>query len=185
MEDTQILLMFGDRNEQAIAETASKYGGYCGKIAENILGCTEDTEEILNDTWLAAWNAIPPNCPDCLRAFLGRLSRNFALSRYRAQHTQKRCSGLEKMLLELDECIPARETPELMLERRELSELISGWLDSLPAPERQLFVRRYWHGVSVKCLAREAQITQNTMTQRLLRLRRSLKSRLEQEGVEV
>lgn len=185
MEDSRIIDLYMQRNDCAIAETAAKFGAYCSSIAGNILSCAEDTEEILNDTWLAAWNDIPPTQPSCLRAYLGRLTRNLALSRYRFFHTKKRYAGIEILLSELADCLPSEDSTELAFERSELSRLLSDWLDALPSEERQLFVRRYWYGVAVKQLAREAGITQNAMTQRLLRTRRSLRARLEQEGVEL
>lgn len=185
MEDKTILDLYVRRSERAIAETAAKYGPYCGAVAENILSCPEDTEEILNDTWLAAWNDIPPSKPACLRAYLGRITRNLALSRFRFYRTKKRYAGMETLLSELEECLPGPDSVERALDRRELARVLRDWTDSLEPEERQLFVRRYWHGVPVNCLAREAGVTQNAMAQRLLRLRRSLKARLEQEGVEL
>lgn len=185
MEDRVIVDFYIQRNERAISESAAKYGAYCGTVAQNILSSHEDAEEIVNDTWLAAWCDIPPSQPDCLRAYLGRITRNLALSRWRSLHAQKRYAGMERLLSELEDCLPADGGPERSFEQRELSRLLSAWLSGLAPEERQLFVRRYWHGVPVKGLAREAGITQNAMTQRLLRLRRSLKARLEQEGVEL
>ncbi|MBQ1679348.1 MAG: sigma-70 family RNA polymerase sigma factor [Oscillospiraceae bacterium] len=185
MEDKTILDLYVQRSERAIAETAAKYGAYCGAVADNILACPEDVEEILNDTWLAAWRDIPPSQPVCLRAYLGRITRNLALSRFRFYRTKKRYAGLETLLSELEDCIPAPGTPETELERRELSRLISSWLGGLEPEQRRLFVRRYWHGVPVRRLAREAGIGQNAMAQRLARLRQSLKARLEQEGAEL
>ncbi|MBO4419733.1 MAG: sigma-70 family RNA polymerase sigma factor [Oscillospiraceae bacterium] len=185
MEDKTIINLYFQRNQRAITETAAKYGAYCTTVAENVLGCPEDTEEIVNDTWLAAWNDIPPSEPGCLRAYLGRLTRNLAISRYRLFRSKKRYSGMETLLSELEDVIPGGRTPEEELEGRELARTLQNWVDSLEAPEGQLFVRRYWHGVSVKELAREAGITQNAMTQRLLRLRQSLRKRLEQEGVAI
>ena len=184
MEDKTILDLYIQRNERAITETASKYGPYCGTVAERILGCPEDAEEILNDTWLAAWNAIPPSLPACLRAYLGRITRNLAISRYRLFRTKKRYAGLETLLSELEDCLPAPDTPERELERRELSRVIAQWLEGLESEQRQLFVRRYWHGVPERELAREAGLGRGAVAQRLLRLRRSLRARLEQEGVE-
>ena len=184
MEDKIILDLYVQRNERAITETASKYGSYCGAVADNILGCPEDREEILNDTWLAAWRDIPPSQPACLRAYLGRITRNLALSRFRFYRTKKRYAGMETLLSELEDCLPAPETPERELERRELVRVLRDWTDGLAPAERRLFVRRYWHAVPVKQLAREAGLSQNAMAQRLSRLRRSLKTRLEQEGVD-
>lgn len=183
MEDKTIIDLYIQRNQRAISETAEKYGGYCGAVAGNILGCPEDTEEILNDTWLAAWNDIPPSQPGCLRAYLGRLTRNLAISRYRFFRAKKRYAGMESLLSELGDCVPGGQSPEEALDRLELARTLRDWADGLEPSERQLFVRRYWHGVPVKQLAREAAVTQNAMTQRLSRLRRSLRARLEQEGV--
>ena len=185
MEDKTILDLYVQRSERAITETAAKYGPYCGAVADRVLGCPEDTEEILNDTWLAAWNDIPPSLPACLRAYLGRITRNLALSRFRLYHTKKRYAGMETLLSELEDCLPDPRTPEEELDRRELVRVLQGWTDSLGPEERRLFVRRYWHGVPVKQLAREAGIAQNAMAQRLARLRRSLKTRLEQEGADL
>ena len=185
MEDKTILELYVQRSERAITETAAKYGPYCGAVAERILGCPEDVEEILNDTWLAAWKDIPPSQPACLRAYLGRITRNLALSRFRFYRTKKRFSGLETLLSELEDCLPDPRTPEGELDRRELVRVLQDWTDGLEAEERRLFVRRYWHGVPVKRLAREAGVSQNAMAQRLARLRRSLKTRLEQEGAEL
>lgn len=183
MEDAAILDLYNRRSEQAIFETADKYGPYCGAVARNILTVPEDVEECLSDTWLAAWNDIPPSRPNCLRAYLGRLTRNLAITRWRYTHAEKRYAGLEVLLSELEDCIPARGGVEERLEQRELSRLLSAWLDSLSEADRRLFVRRYWYGAAVKDLAREAGLRDNLMAQRLFRLRRGLKKRLEQEGV--
>ena len=185
MEDATIIDLYVQRNQRAIEETAAKYGGYCSAVASNLLGCPEDTEEIVNDTWLAAWNDIPPSQPSCLRLYLGRLTRNLAVSRFRFARSKKRYAGMESLLSELEEVVPGGTSPEEALAGKELALCLQGWVDSLEREERQLFVRRYWHGVPVKQLAREAGISQNAMTLRLSRLRRSLWARLEQEGVEL
>lgn len=182
MEDQGILELYFRRSEQAISETAEKYGGYCGAVAANILTLPEDAEECLNDTWLAAWNDIPPSRPGCLRAYLGRLTRNLAITRYRYSHAGKRSAGMDLLLSELEDCLPAAGGVEQVLEQAELNRILRDWLDGLAAEDRKLFVRRYWYGVSVKALAAEAETKQNLMAQRLLRLRRKLKARLEQEG---
>ena len=183
MEDKTIVDLYIQRNQRAITESAAKYGAYCAAVADRVLGCPEDTEEIVNDTWLAAWNDIPPSQPLCLRAYLGRLTRNLAISRWRFFRTKKRYPGLELMLSELEDCVPGGRTPEEELDNRELAQALRDWVDGLEPEERQCFVRRYWHGVPVKRLARDAGISPNAMTQRLTRLRRSLRARLEQEGV--
>ena len=182
MEDKTIIDLYFRRSERAISETAAKYGAYCGVIAANILPSAEDREECLNDAWLAAWNDIPPSRPDCLKAYLGRLVRNLAITRWRYAHAGKRDGGLELLLSELEDCIPDRTDPETRLEQAELSRILRDWLDCLEPEERRLFVRRYWYGIPVRTLAEEAGIAQNSMTKRLLRLRKKLKTRLEEEG---
>ena len=185
MEDQTIIELYFRRSERAIDETVSKYGPYCRAIAQNVLTLPEDAEECVNDTWLAAWNDIPPSRPDSLRAYLGRLTRNLAISRWRALRAQKRFSGMEELLSELEDCLPAPGGVEEEVERAELSAALRAWIDSLEPAERRLFVRRYWYGVPVKQLAREAGVSQNAMAQRLLALRRKLRNRLGQEGIDL
>ena len=183
MEDSAIIDLFNRRDEQAIAETAAKYAAYCGAVAGNILTLREDAEECLNDTWLAAWNDIPPSRPASLKSYLGRLTRNLAISRWRWAHAEKRYSGLELLLSELEDCVPARGGVEEQVEVQELGGFISKWLDNLNPDDRRLFVRRYWYGVRVRDLAAEARVRENSIAQRLFRLRRELRRCLEQEGV--
>ena len=183
MEDRKIVDLYWQRDENAIPETAAKFGGYCRTIAYNILSDAEDAEECLNDTWLAAWNDIPPSRPNSLKAYLGRLTRNLAITRWRYAHAGKRNGGVEVLLSELEDCVPASAGVEEALEEKELSGLISRWLDGLDREDRALFVRRYWYGVRVKDLAGEAGVRENKIAQRLFRLRKELRRCLEQEGV--
>lgn len=185
MEDKTIIELFFRRSEKALEETVTKYGAYCRTIAQNVLTQPEDAEECVNEIWLAAWNDIPPSRPDSLRAYLGRLTRNLAISRWRSLHAKKRFSGMESLLSELEDCLPAPGGVEAELERAELAAILRTWVDSLDFDERAAFVRRYWHGVSVKQLAAEAGVTQNAMAQRLLKLRRNLKQKLEQEEIDL
>ncbi len=185
MEDAAIIDLYNLRSERAIAETAQKYGAYCGVIAGNILPLQEDREECLNDAWLAAWNDIPPNRPASLKAYLGRLTRNLAITRWRRDHAEKRYSGPELLLFELEDCVPALGGIEDAIEQKELGGLISRWLDGLETGDRRLFVRRYWYGVRVKDLAKEAGVRENNLAQRLFRLRGELRRCLEQEGVTI
>ncbi|MBD5147412.1 MAG: sigma-70 family RNA polymerase sigma factor [Oscillibacter sp.] len=182
MEDAAIIQLYFDRNQEAIRETEGKYGGLCRRIARNILTIREDAEECVNDTYLAAWNTIPPQRPHALAAFLGRLVRNLSISRYRANRAQKRYDGMEALLSELEECVPARETVETELERAELGEIISLWLETLPQADQRLFLRRYWYGEAVRDLAQEAGLTPNQASQKLLRLRKALREVLEMKG---
>lgn len=183
MEDKQIIELYFQRNEQAITETATKYGAFCHKIAMNILSIREDAEECVNDTYHSVWNQIPPTKPNSFRAFLGRITRNLSISRFRTLRAQKRYAGMELMLSELEECIPTPNTIERTIEGRELTNYINEWLTVLPEHDAMLFLRRYWHGDSVKDLAKKTNTTAAQMAQTMLRLRKSLKAYLEQKGV--
>ena len=182
MEDSRIVALYWDRQESAIEESKQKYGSFCSRIAWNILSNHEDTEECVSDTWLRAWNNIPPTRPNSLRAFFGRIVRNLSLSRYREKHAQKRYAPMEQLLRELEDCIPAPENPEKTAETAELARIIDGWLGSLPRQDRILFLRRYWFGDSVNTLATECGTKPNTLAKKMLRLRLSLREVLEKEG---
>lgn len=182
MEDTAILDRLFQRDENAIADLSAKYGPYCRTIARNILGSEADAEEVLSDTWLKAWNAIPPQRPDNLSAWLGAVVRNGAYNLWKREHRQKRNSGLDVMLDELAECLPAPDTPEDTLDGKALTEELNRWLGSLPKEDRKLFVRRYWYGESVAALARAAGYKPAQMAKKMYQLRRNLKQTLERNG---
>lgn len=185
MDDNAIIALYHARNERAIKETSNKYGAFCRRIALNILSLREDAEECVSDTWLTAWNRMPPERPNHLRAFLGRIVRNLSISRYRAIHAQKRFAGMEILLSELEECVPHPDTVERRLEAEALTQLLNSWLDGLSPEDRALFVRRYWCGEGIKQLAAISGMSANLVSQRLLRLRKRLKDHLEVEGVEL
>ena len=185
MDDQQIISLYHERKEQAIIETSQKYGSYCYTIAMNLLGSHEDAEECVNDTYLAVWNRIPPEWPRALKTFLAAVVRNISINTYRKNHAKKRYSGMEVMLSELDDCVPAFSQVEETIESKELSRLISVWLDKLSDIDCALFVRRYWHGDSVSALAAECGCRPEKVTQRMLRLRRKLRAYLEAEGVKL
>ena len=182
MEDLQIVTLFEQRNEQALAAASQKYGGYCGTIARNLLPF-EDAEECVSDTWLTAWNRIPPAKPVSLCSFLGKITRTLAISRWRSLHAKKRDSGMTLLLSELDECLPDPKGVEDVVENRDLARLLTDWLRSLPQKERVLFLRRYWWGTAVKQRALEAGCTESQMAQRMRKLRAALRQRLEEEGI--
>ncbi len=184
MEDAEIIALYHRRDERAITETDIAHGAFCRRIAINILDIREDAEECVNDTWLAAWNKMPPDRPDCLRAFLGRITRNLSISRFRKIRAKKRFSGMEIMLSELGECI-SDSNVDKDIDGRELSRIISGWLDRLDRTDRALFVRRYWYGDQLKNLAEECGIPVDKLARKMQRLRLSLKKELEKEGVEI
>lgn len=182
MEDSQIIRLFFARDETAITETEKKYGKYCYKIAFNILLNDPDAEECVNDTYLKAWNAIPPQRPDRFGAWLGRVVRNIALDLWNKNHRKKRYAGMEKLLDELEDCIPSPVTVEHEMEEKELSRFINAWLALLPDDERILFVRRYWKGERLKELAKAYGLSSGKMAKRMYRLRQDLKKKLEKEG---
>ena len=132
MEDTGIIALYWQRDERAIAETDSKYGSLCRRIAMNILRCFSDSEECVSDTYLKAWDTMPPQRPESLKAYLGRIVRNFSISRYRALHAQKRYAGAEVLLSELGECVSAPERADRRAEDGELTELIETWCAPTP-----------------------------------------------------
>lgn len=185
MQDLQIIELYWSRDERAISESDVHYGAYCRRIALNILSSYEDAEECVSDTWHRTWENIPPERPNSLAAFFGRIVRNLSISRFRANRAQKRFDGITVLLSELEDCIPSHNSTAQEAEAGLLTEIINNWLTSLPTDDRVIFVRRYWYGDASGALAEECGLTPNQMAQRMLRLRKSLKSTLEQEGIEV
>ena len=183
MEDIQIINLYFERNELAIKETSAKYGTFCNHIAMNILGIQEEAEECVNDSYYVVWNKIPPTIPESFKAFIGRITRNIAISRYRAMKAKKRYSSMEILLSELNDCVPATDNIEESIEVKELATYITEWLEQLAVEDRVLFVRRYWYGDEVKSLAKKCNVSSTKMVQKLFRLRNSLKKTLEQKGV--
>ena len=185
MEDEQIIRLYFDRSEQAIGETQRKYGSYCRMIARNILGSPEDSDECLDDALWKLWNLIPPNRPNCFRAFLGSVTRSCALTRYRALHAEKRGGGtVEVALSELEECLSV-ESVEHELEARRLTEALNSFLSGLPQETRIIFVKRYWYLASVKSIADDLGCTEGKVKMSLHRTRKQLKHFLEQEDIDL
>ena len=146
MEDGQILELYWQRREQAIAETDRKYGGYCFTIANSILNNTEDAEETVSDTYLRAWNTIPPKRPNVFQMFLAKITRNLAFSRWRSNTAAKRGGGeLELVLEELNGCIAAPGGVEDRMNARDLALTIRAFLNTIPAREQDIFLRRYFY----------------------------------------
>ena len=186
MEDSKIIDLYWARKEQALAETDAKYGSYCRTIARNILRNFEDTEECVSDTWLHAWNSMPPQRPGILSAFLGRITRNLSFDRCKYQQAAKRGGGALPLALdELGECIPASGRVEHALEQKELAATIDRFLRTLPEKDCNLFLRRYWYLDSVAALAERFSMNENTVKSRLHRTRLRLKEVLLREGVAV
>ena len=175
--DLRIIDLYFARNEQAIAETDRHYGGLCMRISLGILDDRRDAEECVSDTYLKAWNAIPPTRPRSLRAFLAKIVRNLSLQRFEYNHAAKRNRDFEIALEELGDCIPMKDE-----EADALPELLNRFLDTLPETECRLFCGRYWHGHSVKELARGYGLTPKAVTMRLSRTREKLRTYLNERG---
>ena len=185
MEDAAIIGLYWARDERAITASDEKYGKLCRALSQNILDSREDAEECVNDTWHRAWDTMPPQRPESLRAYLGRIVRNLSIDCWRRGRAQKRGEGMDLMLSELEGCLPGGPTLEQELENREITRAIEGWLDTLTREERALFLGRYWYGERVEALARRRACTPNAMAQRLLRLRGGLRRYLEEKEVAV
>ena len=184
MEDTAIIALYWARDEAAIGESNTKYGGFCRTVALNILSVREDAEECVNDTWLRAWNAIPPARPSPLRAFFGKITRNLSLDRFRAARAQKRgCGNMELILEELGECVGSGESVEGSFDAKETAAVISRFLEGQQPLQRQIFLRRYWFGDGIGEIARRFAMREGTVKSNLFRTRERLREALEREGV--
>lgn len=183
MEDSAIVQLYFDRNENAILETDKKYGPYCYTIAHNILANKEDAEESVSDTYLAAWNAMPPRRPSILSTFLGKITRRLSIDRWRIRTAYKRGGGeLPLALDELSECVSGGETPEQTLMRRQLALRFNQFLQGLPETERSVFLCRYWYVDSIAQIAAQFGFTESKVTSMLHRTRAKLRTMLQKEG---
>ncbi|MCD7739308.1 MAG: sigma-70 family RNA polymerase sigma factor [Lachnospiraceae bacterium] len=183
MEDIAIIGLYWDRNEQAIRETDLKYGPYCHAIAYNILENKEDSEECVNDTWLRAWNSMPPQKPSYLRLFLGKITRNLSLDVWKNKQARKRGGGeLTLALEELAECVADTKDVEGELQAKELAETINRFLHTLPERERDVFLHRYFYMCSAKEVAARYHLRENHVPVILSRTRKKLAAYLQKEG---
>lgn len=183
MTDTSIIDLYFARSEQAIEESQGTYGGYCYRVAEGILNDPLDSEESVNDTWLAAWDSIPPVRPLSLKAFFGTLTRRISVDRLRKRTSEKRGKGEVLLAIdELSECIPSRWNMEKAVEDRELIRALNDFLAGRPEGERNLFVARYWYGLSLADISKKFGIGKNSVASKLRRSRILLLHHLEKEG---
>ena len=186
MEDLKIIELFFERNENAISETERKYGRYLSKIAFNILFDAEDCKDCVNDTYMKAWNTIPPQKPKVLRTFLGKITRHLAIDVFRKKHAEKRGnSEFALSLSELDECIPDNLSAETAFEEKELSESINRFLSSLSGENRDIFICRYFYSDSIKDIASFFGTSESKVKSSLFRSRKALKEHLEKEGFDL
>lgn len=185
MQDAQIIDLYFDRNEMAIEETDKKYGPYCHSIAVNILQNREDSQECVNDTWLKAWNAMPPQRPKFLRQFLGKITRHLSFDRYRADHAQKRGNGEMALALEeLQNCVGGGD-PATEAEFEELKVQINRFLLALSVRDRGIFLRRYFYVEEIPAIAQRYKLQESNVRLILSRTRQKLRNHLEKEGLSV
>ena len=186
MEDKKIVELYWQRNEAAIAETSAKYGNYCTAIAMNILGSIQDAEECVNDTYVSAWNSMPPNKPKVLKTFLGRITRNLSFNRYKYNRAEKRGGGeISVILSELDNCVSGKTSVEEELNRQEIAKAIDSFLDALSEKKRDVFVLRYWYGESVSKIAKQFNMKDSAVSMTLSRIRAELREHLLERGFEI
>ncbi len=183
MEDKEIIELYWRREERAIDESSKKYGGLCASVAGRLLMSREDCEECVSDTWLRAWNAMPPERPNILKAFFARITRNLALDRLRKSSAAKRGGGEAPLALEeLGECVSGKPI-ESELELQRVTEVLNGFLRGLSARDRELFMRRYWSAEPVADIARRLKMSRQAAATQLFRLRQSLRRKLEEEEI--
>ena len=169
MEDQQIVELYGRRSEQAVVESDAKYGGYCYRIAHNILNHQEDARESVNDTWLDAWHAMPPHRPAILSTFLGKITRRIAIDRLRISSARKWGGHQVTLALEeLSECVSGRHDVEEEVLRQERIQLLNVFLDQLSETERNVFLCRYWYLNSVETISVQFGFSQSKITSMLL-----------------
>ena len=174
MTDTEIINLFFERSEQAITELARKHGNAVARVARNILGNEQDTEECVNDTCLGTWKAIPPVC---------KIARNLATMKYHANTAEKRNSHYDVALDELEDCFSDGKSIEDEYDAKELSDAINSFLATLNYTDRFIFTRRYWYSDPLQDIAKMANTTTNSVTVRLFRIREKLKHYLVKEGL--
>ena len=185
MTDAEIIDLFFERSEQAISELAGKHGSAVAKVARNILGNEQDTEECVNDTYLGVWHSIPPHKPAPLRTFVCKIARNLATKKYHSNTAEKRNSQYDAALDELEEYISSGDSVEDEYAVKELSEAINSFLATLNYSDRFIFTRRYWYSDSMNDIAKMSSSTPNSVAVRLCRIREKLRDYLVKEGLKV
>ena len=169
MEDEEIINLYWNRQEKAIYETDKKYGKYCTTISFNILQNNEETKECVNDTYLKTWNSIPPQRPNILKVYLGRIARNLAINQYERKKAKKRDYTLEIALEELD--------------YNELVNMLNIFVSRLSQDKRKIFLERYWYLYSIKEISSNNKISESNVKTILLRIRSQLKDYLKEGGL--
>lgn len=184
MKDHEIVELYWKRDETAITETANQYGSYCHAISYNILNNAEDAEECVNDTWLGAWKTMPPQRPNRLAAFLGKITRNLSLNRFKQYAAEKRGGGQTELALsELEDCIPAPGMVDQIIEEDALVESLNRFLYAQLEQKRNIFIRRYWYLYPIRDIAEAYGMSESKIASLLFRMRNELKKHLEKEGI--
>ncbi|MCD7848166.1 MAG: sigma-70 family RNA polymerase sigma factor [Oscillospiraceae bacterium] len=184
MDDNLIIDLYWARSEDAIGETDKKYGSYLGTIAYNILYSHEDSSEAVNDTYLRAWDSMPPERPNILSAYLGKITRRISLNKRRDQRAEKRGGGEINLVLdELSESIPSGFSVEQEVDAKALGETLNKFLGNLKETERDMFLRRYWYMDSVKDIAEMFGCGESKVKTTLFRIRKKLLATIESEGL--
>ncbi len=185
MEDEKIIELYWQRDEEALRQTNQKYGSFCYYIAHNILKNEEDSKECVNDTWFKTWLVIPPKRPAFLQAFLGKITRNLSLDRYRKNRAAKRGGGVMEVIYEeLEECIADGGT-DSQTDSMVITDAVSRFLQEISHDARIIFVRRYWYADSIDQIVERYGMSESKVKSSLMRSRNRLKKFLEKEGIVV
>lgn len=182
MQDEDIIRLYFQRSEKAIKETELKYGKLCARVIKNFLNDNEDIKECLNDTYLGAWNSIPPSSPSSLSAYLCRIAKNLALKKYEYISAKKRNSEAVVSFEELEECITDFQSLDIRYTDSELSSFINRFLRSQKQEVRMVFIRRYWYHDSVKDICKQYRLSKSKVESMLYRTRKKLQDALQEDG---
>lgn len=182
MDDNDIVQLFIARSEEAIHYTSIQYGSRLKGLAYNILGCKEDAEEIVNDTYLALWNSIPPQKPTYFFAYAAKICRYLSFDRFDRTTAKKRNAVLVELTSEMEQCIPDRRQL-YSSSPADIGRLLNTFVQQQPAINQAIFVRRYWAGESISTIAEKTGLRDGAIKTKLYRMRKKLKHYLEEEGV--
>ncbi len=183
MDDSKIIALFNERSKQAVSELSEKYGKLCMQVSVNILKNIQDSEECVNDAYLAVWNTVPPENPDPLKTYLIKIVRNLTIKKYHSNTALKRNSYYDTALSELEDVLYSENTVENEIAIKELTSAVNGFLTTLDKENRIFFVRRYFYGDSVKTIAVLSDRTPHFVSVRLSRTRIKLRDYLIKEGL--
>lgn len=183
MDDKRIVDLYWERNEDAIKETSLKYGRLCTYIANNILSNNEDSEECVNDTYLAVWNIIPKQRPNKFSVFISRITRNLALKKYEYISAAKRNPSAVTSLEELGDCVSGKDSIESEIEKKHIQITINKFLWQQIEEKRNVFIRRYWYFDSIDSICQATGFSQSKVKSMLYEMRKKLRKYLESEGI--